>query len=226
MTVKLGDTDFEFILSADESEVLKSELYPISTPAIILDAEKAAAEQVAAEQVAAEQVAAEQAAAEQAAAEQAASEQAASEQAASEQAASEKVSAENAQTEKALAEKVVAERDAAEIARQEKQTFEKTIPKLIENKDTKELGTEKRKKIRRPVSSELRDEYSESKALKIGSAFILFLMIALSTTFLYAGFTRHQKMPAETPSTANVNKGDAKNEAPMEAKDKSDGDGK
>ena len=69
MTVKLGDTDFEFILSADESEVLKSELYPISTPAIIFDAEQAAAEQAAAEKVAAEKVAAEKVAAEKTAAE-------------------------------------------------------------------------------------------------------------------------------------------------------------
>lgn len=74
-----------------------------------------------------------------------------------------------------------------------------------------------------PRNFSKRDEYSESKAVTIGSGFILFTLIAVAGAFFYGAHTRHEKDTGEGLLKGIVNKEDAKADAPTEVEDKADG---
>jgi pSer/pThr/pTyr-binding forkhead associated (FHA) protein len=68
------------------------------------------------------------------------------------------------------------------------------------------------------------DEYFESKAVTIGSGFILFALIAIAGAFFYGANARHEKDTGEDLLKAVVNKEDIKNETPTEPQDKAGAD--
>ena len=87
----------------------------------------------------------------------------------------------------------------------------------------KDQRSERRKKRESSDKLNEKDEYSESKAVTIGSGFILFTLIAAATTFFYGASTRHEKDTGEKLLKGIVNKENAKKDAPSDVdnKDKS-----
>jgi pSer/pThr/pTyr-binding forkhead associated (FHA) protein len=87
----------------------------------------------------------------------------------------------------------------------------------------KDQRSERRKKRESSDKLNEKDEYSESKAVTIGSGFILFTLIAAATTFFYGASTRHEKDTGEKLLKGIVNKENAKKDAPTDVdnKDKS-----
>jgi pSer/pThr/pTyr-binding forkhead associated (FHA) protein len=87
----------------------------------------------------------------------------------------------------------------------------------------KDQRSERRKKRESSDQLNEKDEYSESKAVTIGSGFILFTLIAAATTFFYGASTRHEKDTGEKLLKGIVNKENAKKDAPTDVdnKDKS-----
>ncbi|MFN9408118.1 MAG: FHA domain-containing protein [Akkermansiaceae bacterium] len=122
------------------------------------------------------------------------------------------------------------EKEEQEAAKQKK-AEEKERAKRQEKADKEEKAqqkvkdqrSERRKKRESSEKSNERDEYSESKAVTIGSGFILFTLIAAATTFFYGASTRHEKDPGEKLLKGIVNKENAKKDAPSDVdnKDKS-----
>ena len=122
------------------------------------------------------------------------------------------------------------EKEEYEAAKQKK-AEEKERAKRQEKADKEEKAqqkvkdqrSERRKKRESSEKSNERDEYSESKAVTIGSGFILFTLIAAATTFFYGASTRHEKDTGEKLLKGIVNKENAKKDAPSDVdnKDKS-----
>ncbi|MFN4943181.1 MAG: FHA domain-containing protein [Akkermansiaceae bacterium] len=122
------------------------------------------------------------------------------------------------------------EKEEQEAAKQKK-AEEKERAKRQEKADKEEKAqqkvkdqrSERRKKRESSEKSNERDEYSESKAVTIGSGFILFTLIAAATTFFYGASTRHEKDTGEKLLKGIVNKENAKKDAPSDVdnKDKS-----
>jgi pSer/pThr/pTyr-binding forkhead associated (FHA) protein len=84
----------------------------------------------------------------------------------------------------------------------------------------KDQRSERRKKREASEKSKEKDEYSESKAVTIGSGFILFTLIAAAAAFFYGASTRHEKDTGEKLLKGIVNKEDAKKDAPTDVDDK------
>lgn len=84
----------------------------------------------------------------------------------------------------------------------------------------KDQRSERRKKREGSEKSKEKDEYSESKAVTIGSGFILFTLIAAAAAFFYGASTRHEKDTGEKLLKGIVNKEDANKDAPTEVDDK------
>ncbi len=122
------------------------------------------------------------------------------------------------------------EKEEHEAAKQKK-AEEKERAKRQEKADKEEKAqqkvkdqrSERRNKRESSEKSNERDEYSESKAVTIGSGFILFTLIAAATTFFYGASTRHEKDTGEKLLKGIVNKENAKKDAPSDVdnKDKS-----
>jgi hypothetical protein len=81
----------------------------------------------------------------------------------------------------------------------------------------------KRERAERAEKNSDRDEYFESKAVTIGSGFILFALIAIAGAFFYGANARHEKDTGEGLLKAVVNKEDIKKETPTEPQEKADG---
>ncbi|MES2981627.1 MAG: FHA domain-containing protein [Verrucomicrobiota bacterium] len=115
----------------------------------------------------------------------------------------------------------------AELAEQEKKAKQEERAKKEErarkeDRADKEEKSEKRERSERPARPE-RDEYSESKAVTIGSGFILLVLIAAAGAFFYGASTRHEKDTGENLLKGIVNKEDVKEDAPTDVEDKPDG---
>jgi pSer/pThr/pTyr-binding forkhead associated (FHA) protein len=82
----------------------------------------------------------------------------------------------------------------------------------------------RRERAERAEKNSDRDEFSESKAVTIGSGFILFALIAVAGAFFYGASTRHEKDTGEGLLKAMVNKEDIEKETPAEPQDKAGAD--
>jgi pSer/pThr/pTyr-binding forkhead associated (FHA) protein len=124
------------------------------------------------------------------------------------------------------------EKEEQEAAKQKK-AEEKERAKRQEKADKakkaeqeeKDERSERRKKREGSDNSKEKNEYSESKAVTIGSGFILFALIAAAGAFFYGANTRHDKDTGESLLKGVVNKEDAKKDAPTEVDDKGKPDG-
>lgn len=118
--------------------------------------------------------------------------------------------------------------DSKEDIKREKR--EKAAKREAAKQAAKLEKAEKRKqadKARRREKAEKnsdQDEYFESKAVTVGSGFILFALIAVAGAFFYGANARHQKDTGEGLLKAVVNKEDIKKETPTEPQEKADGD--
>ncbi len=126
----------------------------------------------------------------------------------------------NKRAEKAAKE---AEKEAEKQKKAEKEEKAKKEEKAIkEEKAKKEDGADKGdrpEKRERPAKSGKGDEFSESKAVTIGSGFILFALIMVAVAFFYGANSRHKKDTGDSLLKGIVNKEDVK----KDADDKTDG---
>jgi pSer/pThr/pTyr-binding forkhead associated (FHA) protein len=119
------------------------------------------------------------------------------------------------------------EKEEQEAAKQKKaeekeraKRQEKAAKEAKAQQKEKDQRSERRKKREGSEKSNEKDEYSESKAVTIGSGFILFTLIAAAAAFFYGASTRHEKDTGEKLLKGIVNKEDVKNDAPTEVDDK------
>jgi pSer/pThr/pTyr-binding forkhead associated (FHA) protein len=111
-----------------------------------------------------------------------------------------------------------AEKAAKEAEKQKKAEKEEKAKK--EDGVNKGCRPEKRE---RPAKSGKGDEFSESKAVAIGSGFILFALIMVAAAFFYGANSRHKKDTGDSLLKGIVNKEDVKKDVPTDADDKTDG---
>ena len=111
-----------------------------------------------------------------------------------------------------------AEKAAKEAEKQKKAEKEEKAKK--EDGANKGCRPEKRE---RPAKSGKGDEFSESKAVAIGSGFILFALIMVAAAFFYGANSRHKKDTGDSLLKGIVNKEDVKKDVPTDADDKTDG---
>lgn len=114
------------------------------------------------------------------------------------------------------------EQEEAKRKKAEKEKREKAAKEEKAQQKEKEERSNRRKKRESSEKSDDRDEYSESKAVTIGSGFILFTLIAAAAAFFYGAQTRHEKDTGESLLKGIVNKEDVKNDAPTEVEDKAE----
>lgn len=210
MVVKLGDVEFGFSLSEEELEVLAAEAEPTAKPVETDDEDGEEEEEI-------------------------------KEKDSKKEKASEKVSEKTSSKEvekKDLdddgPEKLPdltpvrldkrKEKDDQEAAKQKKAEKEERAKKQKE--EEKEGRAERREKRKSSNKPEKDDEFSESKAVTMGSGFILFTLIAIAGAFFYGASTRHEKDTGEKLLKGIVNKEDVKKDAPTDVEDKADGDPK
>lgn len=103
---------------------------------------------------------------------------------------------------------------------QEAEKRKKAERKEREKREAKAKAEREEGKRDRPSKSKDGDEFAESKAVSIGSGFILFTLIAAAAAFFYGAQTRHEKDTGESLLKGIVNKEDAKNDAPTEVEEK------
>lgn len=215
MTVKLGDVEFGFTLNEEELAVLAAESEPTASPVVKEEEDSKKEEETKKEEI-------------------------------SEKSVSKEVESKKDDPKKDESKKVDPKKDEEDEddgpdklpelppvrldKRKEKEDQEaekrrKELRKEREKREASEAKEEKsarREKRERPASSENSDEYGESKAVTIGSGFILFTLIAAAAAFFYGASTRHEKDTGEKLLKSIVNKEDVKKDAPTEVEDKAE----
>jgi pSer/pThr/pTyr-binding forkhead associated (FHA) protein len=195
MTVKLGDVEFVFILNEEELAVLA---YETETEAKSVKSEDSEDKDFEEKDSKAEEI---------------------SEKTVSELVEKKDVDADGPDELPDLSSPVRLNKRAEKAAKEaEKQKKEEKAKK--EDGANKGCRPEKRE---RPAKSGKGDEFSESKAVAIGSGFILFALIMVAAAFFYGANSRHKKDTGDSLLKGIVNKEDVKKDVPTDADDKTDG---
>ena len=202
MTVKLGDVEFGFILNEEELAVLASET---ETEAKSVKSEVSEYKDSEEKDSKAEKI---------------------SEKTVSELVEKKDVDADGPDELPDLSSPVRLNKRAEKAAKESEKEAEKQKKAKKEEKAKKEDGADKGdrpEKRERLAKSGKGDEFSESKAVTIGSGFILFALIMVAAAFFYGANSRHKKDTGDSLLKGIVNKEDVKKDAPTDADDKTDG---
>jgi pSer/pThr/pTyr-binding forkhead associated (FHA) protein len=189
MSVKLGDVEFSFSLNEEELAVLASEAEPVVSPVVSAEEEETSAKPTSKVQND-------------------------SEDDDSEDDGLDKLPElppVKKEKKKEKAKEVEKEKKSEKVEREDRS--EKESRSERKDRAERESESEREDKPVKPKKRD-RDEYSESRAVTIGSGFILFTLIAATVAFFYGANTRHEKDTGEGLLKGIVNKEDVKKEEP------------